>query len=312
MPAGVTRWTGREARLLRLALRKNNKQFAAMVGISTRQLTTWEQRGETLFLHTANQLALDTILSRADPAAQERFATLLTERAAVEADERVEELLSSRAHIIKHPVDNKLMVLVEEGVYLSGPDNRSVWLDGYLIDVYPTTNRDYAQFVKATGHPPPQHWPGGRCPTALADHPVVWVSWHDANAYARWAGKELPSSPQWEKAARGTKGRVVPWGDVATAAKCNTAEAEIGATTPVSRYQSGVSPHGCYDMIGNVWEWCSTQATDGPDRYELKGSAFTSPLQRSTPWLRNAANVRMKDNDTGFRCVKQAQAGGIA
>ncbi|MEV7383253.1 SUMF1/EgtB/PvdO family nonheme iron enzyme [Streptomyces lydicus] len=70
--------------------------------------------------------------------------------------------------------------LVEEGIYLSGPENGSVWLELFLIDVYPTTNGDYAKFVAATRHRPPEHWPGGRCAVALATHPVVWVTWHDA------------------------------------------------------------------------------------------------------------------------------------
>ena len=137
----------------------------------------------------------------------------------------------------------------------------------------------------------------------LATHPVVWVTWHDATAYARWCNKALPTSRQWEKAARGPKGRVYPWGSEPTAAKCNVSETGIDATTSVSRYQSGVSPYGAFDMCGNVWEWCSTEETPGSGRYELKGSAFTSPFERAAPSLQNAANASMQDNDTSFRCV---------
>ncbi|GGZ82067.1 hypothetical protein GCM10010389_19980 [Streptomyces echinoruber] len=167
--------------------------------------------------------------------------------------------------------------------------------------MYPTTNADYAGFVRATGHRAPQHWPDGRCPDSILDHPVVWVTWHDAAAYADWAGKTLPTSRQWEKAARGPKGRTSPWGDAPTAAKCNVLDSDIGHTTPVTRYQSGVSPYGVYDMCGNTWEWCATESA--PGRYELKGSAFTSPFTRAAPSLRNDANATMSDNDTGFRCV---------
>ncbi|WP_411114716.1 SUMF1/EgtB/PvdO family nonheme iron enzyme [Streptomyces sp. 029-5] len=81
----------------------------------------------------------------------------------------------------------------------------------------------------------------------------------------------------------------------------------MDTTTPVARYQSGVSPYGAFDMCGNVWEWCSTEETPGSGRYELKGSAFTSPFERSTPSLRNAANAAMLDNDTGFRCVTEPE-----
>ncbi|MEV7886929.1 formylglycine-generating enzyme family protein [Streptomyces sp. NPDC002817] len=299
--AEVIKWTGQEVRLLRKALRQNGRAFAASVGVSHRQLVTWEGRGETIKLRPGNQEALDTLLARAGTAAQQRFATLLTERAAVEHDERAEELLRRVPRSVKHPVDGKIMVLVEEGIYLSGAEDTPTWVDAFQMDVNPTTNADYERFVRATGHHAPQHWTGGRCPDSLFDHPVVWVSWHDATTYARWCGKQLPTSQQWEKAARGAKGRVYPWGDEPTAAKCNVAEAEIGTTTPVTRYQSGVSPYGIFDLCGNTWEWCATP--ERPGRYELKGSAFTSPFERAAPSRRNAANVAMRDNDTGFRCV---------
>ncbi|MFJ6661350.1 SUMF1/EgtB/PvdO family nonheme iron enzyme [Streptomyces sp. NPDC091377] len=302
---GANRWTGSEVALLRQALRKTVRDFAALVPVSARQLTTWENRRASISLRPGNQEALDTLLARSGTAAQERFAALLTERAAAAHDARTEQLLSQLPRTVPHPGDGKLMVAVEEGIFFSGPADQPVWLEAFLIDVYPTTNRDYARFVLATGHPPPRHWPEGRCPAARADHPVVWVTWHDANAYASWAGKSLPTVRQWEKAARGTKGRHYPWGIEPTAAKCNVAEAGIGATTPVTRYQSGVSPYGAFDLCGNCWEWCSTEEVpqSTPRRYELKGSAFTSPFERALPSLRNAANAGMRDNDTSFRCV---------
>ncbi|MFF1678435.1 formylglycine-generating enzyme family protein [Streptomyces sp. NPDC058256] len=298
---GVTRWTGREVYLLRKAMRKNGREFAALVPVSQRQLTTWEGRGETIDLRPGNQEALDTLLARAGADIQQRFAALLTERAAVEHDERAEELLRRDPRTVKHPVDGKIMVLVEEGIYLAGAASTPNWLDGFRVDVYPTTNLDYERFVRATGHRPPRHWTNGRCPDDLFDHPVVWVTWHDASAYAHWCGKQLPTAQQWEKAARGPKGRTYPWGDEPTAAKCNVSEAEIGRTTPVARYQSGASRYGVFDLCGNTWEWCSTE--EEPGRYELKGSAFTSPFERAAPSLRNAANATMQDNDTSFRCV---------
>ncbi|HET6953646.1 MAG TPA: SUMF1/EgtB/PvdO family nonheme iron enzyme [Acidimicrobiales bacterium] len=200
-----------------------------------------------------------------------------------------------------HPVDGKLMTLVEAGVFLSGRDNEPVWLDAFYIDVHPTTNADYARFVAATGHPTPHHWIAGRYPDQHHDHPVVFVTWHDASSYATWAGKLLPESQQWEKAARGATGDVYPWGDQPTPAKCNVREGAIGATTPVDRYHSGISPYGVYDLCGNVWEWCRTETI--PGRRGLKGSAFTSPFARATPSDLNDASAEMYDDDTGFRCV---------
>ena len=118
---------------------------------------------------------------------------------------------------------------------------------------------------------------------------------------ARLAGLSMERPYQWEKAARGTTGATFPWGDQRTAAKCNVRETGVGATTSVSRYHSGVSPYGVYDLVGNVWEWCSTSSTKG--RFELKGSAFTSPLFRGEPAVWNDANDFMHDDDTGFRCA---------
>ncbi|WP_371792287.1 formylglycine-generating enzyme family protein [Streptomyces sp. NBC_01471] len=286
-------------------MRKPGKAFAELVGVNPRQIPRWEGRGETLELSLTNQAALDTVLSEAPRDIQQRFAALITERAAVENDERAEELLRRDSRTSRRPVDGMLMTLVEEGIYLSGADNRSVWLDSFLIDIYPTTNEDYEKFVRLTRHRPPQHWPSGRCPTDLSHHPVVWVTWLDVNAYARWSGKALPTARQWEKAARGTKGRIYPWGNEPTAAKANISETGMDDTTPVSRYQSGASPYGVFDMCGNTWEWCSTEETPGSGRYELKGSAFTSPFERAAPSLQNAANSSMQDNDTGFRCVSR-------
>ncbi|GAA0612175.1 formylglycine-generating enzyme family protein [Streptomyces crystallinus] len=303
--AAVVKWTGREAGLLRVAMRMSGKAFAEMLGVNSRQIPRWEGRGETIELSLPNQRSLDTVLAWCPRDVQQRFAALLTERAAAEHDARVEELLRTHPGTRRRLADGKLMALVEEGVYLCGPDNRSLWLDAFLIDVYPTTNADYERFVNATSHRPPQHWPQGRCPAGLAIHPVVWVTWHDASAYAHWAGKTLPTARQWEKAARGPRGRTYPWGDEPTAAKANVAETGIDATTPVTRYQSGVSPYGVFDMCGNVWEWCSSEEEPRSGRYALKGSAFTSPLERAAPHLHNAASASMKDNDTGFRCAAQ-------
>jgi formylglycine-generating enzyme required for sulfatase activity len=202
---------------------------------------------------------------------------------------------------IRHPVDGRLMAKVDGSVFQSGPGNEPIWLPTFYIDVYPVTNAEYARFLAATGHTPPQHWTDGRPPDDISDHPVVFVTWNDATTYAEWAEKSLPSGQQWEKAARGTRGTVYPWGDQPTPAKCNVRENGVGSTTAVNCYQSGVSPYGVFDLCGNIWEWCSTQTK--PGRHELKGGAWTSPFLRATPSSFNDAAAPMCDDDTGFRCT---------
>ena len=202
---------------------------------------------------------------------------------------------------VRHPVDGRLMARVEGSVFLCGPGNEPVWLPTFYIDVYPVSNAEYARFVAATGHTPPPHWTDGRPPEDLGDHPVVFVTWNDAVAYVEWAGKSLPSGQQWEKAARGTRGTVYPWGDQPTPAKCNVRENGVGSTTAVDCYQSGVSPYGVFDLCGNIWEWCSTETK--PGRHELKGGAWTSPFLRATPSSFNDAAASMCDDDTGLRCT---------
>jgi serine/threonine-protein kinase len=166
-------------------------------------------------------------------------------------------------------------VRVPAGAFLMGSDpekdedardreqpQHRVELPEVYIGKYPITNAQYEVFVQSTGHNAPKHWENGRAPADKADHPVVYVSWHDARAFCAWlsqeTGKEvrLPSEAEWEKAARGTDGRIYPWGNKPPTDELCNFGGNVGETTPVGKYSpQGDSPYGCADMAGNVWEW---------------------------------------------------------
>ncbi|MEO3811023.1 SUMF1/EgtB/PvdO family nonheme iron enzyme [Sphaerisporangium sp. B11E5] len=307
MPPTIQIWSGREVRALREAKRMSIRAFAAHLGVSERMVSKWEAAGTGIHPRPVNQAALDSSLATSTSDEHARFAGLVAPDAPVRAEPAEGPLPVAGGHLqVRHPIDGKLMTLVDDGVFLCGPRDEPVYLPAFYIDIFPTTNADYARFVAATGHRRPAHWhPGSGPPRDLSDHPVVYVTWHDAAAYAEWAAKALPTDRQWEKAARGPRGDVYPWGNQLTPAKCNVRESGPGTTTPVERYHSGVSPFGVYDMCGNTWEWLATPSQ--PTRHELKGSAFTSPFTRATPSTFNDASATMLDDDTGFRCVTPAE-----
>jgi transcriptional regulator with XRE-family HTH domain len=308
-PKAVALWSAHEIRALRKAMRLTLDGFASELGVSTRSVSTWEAGDDKTFPRAVNQEALDTFFSTAKPEIRDRFYQLAGLSPTVESpsirpantSDTNGDTEADPDQFAIHPIDGKEMALVEAGIYISGAEPKPIWMPAFYIDIYPTVNVEYAKFVAVTGHGHPIGWADPDLFSTCGNHPVVFVTWLDAAAYADWTGKRLPTSHEWEKAARGSRGNIYPWGSQMTPAKCNVRENKIGTTTPVDKYQSGVSPYGVYDMCGNVWEWCSSTTDDG--RRELKGSAFTSPFARATPSNFNDAAETMSDDDTGFRCA---------
>jgi len=169
------------------------------------------------------------------------------------------------------------------------------------------TNREYQVFVKATDRQPPISWAGQEYPPGQDDFPVTGVNWDDANAYAQWAGKRLPTEDEWEKAARDADGRLYPWGNDWAAGACRMDEAQSPGDSfgpaPVASYPRDVSPYGVMDMAGNVSEWVSN-STPGM----IKGGSFvlSQPYGfRCTGRLRQPLENGLVGY-IGFRCARDA------
>jgi formylglycine-generating enzyme required for sulfatase activity len=215
------------------------------------------------------------------PKVEKRAATPQPQRA------RVSEAAGPPAVERREPFEPEL-ILIPAGEFLMGSDpnqdkgasdddqpQHRLYLPEYYMAKKPVTNAQYAYFVSATGHYTPEGWKRGEPPAGKQHHPVVNVSWLDANAYCRWLSNmtgrpyRLPSEAEWEKAARGTDGRIYPWGDEPPdERRCNFND-QLGDTTPVGKYSPlGASPYGCMNMSGNVWEW--TLSLWGKENLEFK------------------------------------------
>ncbi|HEY0735762.1 MAG TPA: formylglycine-generating enzyme family protein [Herpetosiphonaceae bacterium] len=183
--------------------------------------------------------------------------------------------------------------------YAEESPQHEVWVETFAIAQVPVTSALYAVFQAATDAHRPIVW-GGALPDELRDHPVVDVSWHEAQAFCVWLGEQtgrryrLPTEAEWEKAARGVDGRVFPWGDELDLQRCNVRESGLGITTPVGQYPAGASPYGVLEMAGSVWEWTQSlqasypyHADDGRNgskpRSERRTPRFLQRLLRTAP-----------------------------
>ncbi len=230
--------------------------------------------------------------------------------------------------------DGAPMVLVPAGEFTMGSRQdgkmaekdewpaHQVYLDAYFIDQYEVTTSRYAKFFQETKRTAPVFW-HEQVLTQHGGKPVVWVSWHDAQAYCAWAGKRLLTEAEWEKAARGIDQRLYPWGNAEpsqTLANFGYHDSMgYGVLTNFGSLEDGRSLYGAYDMAGNVWEWVadwydsnyygksSVRNPKGPSAGEYRvlrgGSWFNGPRElrsayrgRDTPLIRGAA--------IGFRCAQ--------
>jgi eukaryotic-like serine/threonine-protein kinase len=225
--------------------------------------------------------------------------------------------------------DGMTLVYVPDGEFLMGSDSglkedkpaHTVDLDAFWIDQTEVTNGMYANCVQDGSCTQPSnitHFSDAN----YANHPVVYVSWNDANQYCTWVGRRLPTEAEWEKAARSTDKRVYPWGDTIDCSLANYWGKEngcVGDTITVGNYPAGVSPSGALDMAGNVLEWTSSlfkpypySATDGREDLSASGTRVllggswnvTSDLIRLA--RRHWYLPLIRHNYVGFRCAMSA------
>ena len=189
-----------------------------------------------------------------------------------------------------------------------------VTLAPFFIDRTEVTNAQYQRFVRETGRRPPAHWTAGQYPDGEAEFPVVNVSWNDASAYAGWAGKRLPTEEEWEFAARGTDGRLYPWGRDWQPGRANAKDGGAGRVVEVGRYPDGASPYGALDLSGNVWEWTRGSAVNYADPgailapgIVIRGGAYDVTPDRATATYRGIVQPEKGYEKTGFRCVRDAR-----
>jgi len=197
---------------------------------------------------------------------------------------------------------------------------RKVTLPGFWIDRYPVTNAEYAEFVRATGYKPADpagflnHFVEGAPPPGRENHPVVYVTYHDAKAYAEWAGRRLPTEEEWFFAAGGADGRSWPWGGALEPGRCNMGGK---GTAPVDAHPEGASPLGVEDLVGNVWQWTASLSDNGRHQIVfMRGGSWYLPPKGS--WWVKGGPRPIRDHHplplfgpamnrlatVGFRCVK--------
>ncbi|WP_455378155.1 formylglycine-generating enzyme family protein [Petrachloros mirabilis] len=246
------------------------------------------------------------------------------------------------------------MVRIPAGVFTMGSDKkvdrnayavetpqRKVFLDAYDIDKYEVTTVQYLKFVLATNRSPQVDWKfdGGNFQEAMAAHPIMHVTWNDANEYCRWAGKRLPTEAEWEKAARGDKdARIYPWGnEMAGLSRANFGRTGLSGPVrdrperlllyppiiSVFKYENAVSPYGVFQMVGNVAEWVSDWYDKdyykaAPDRNPKGPETGSHKVFRGGGWLDSTPTVRVAQrfgaspdtvmNWLGFRCARDVKS----
>jgi sulfatase modifying factor 1 len=236
--------------------------------------------------------------------------------------------------------DETELVVIPAGEFIMGhkssydtlPVRDKMNLPAFSIDKYEVTNKRYKRFIDATGYKVPWSqepavaayiwdWQKRMYPEGKGDDPVVLVSWDDAKAFCTWAGKRIPTEAEWEKAARGPKGKPYPWGNDWANGKANTSESGLKQTSPAGAFKDDVSEYGVYDLAGNISEWVEEWFAPYPGNpmtsYEernkyrvLRGGSWDYAHSIANGYHRQYALPQSQMTAIGFRCVKAADDAG--
>jgi formylglycine-generating enzyme required for sulfatase activity len=306
--AGLAKQRGRKAKVWRLL--DEGKQAINEPNAPTKQVA---QAEETLDI--ANKLGLDDEQQALYQQLQEKIQ---------------QRHKGSHKKTVAGPHQEQSMVLVPAGEFTMGSSTgdlderpvRQVYVDAFYIDKHQMSVGKYGTFLEATFHEAPEDWDVMNKPVHQK-RPVINVHWVDADAYCKWAGKRLPTEAEWEKAARGTDGRIYPWGNELPTDFHANMKKEIWnnhvVLTPVGMFEGGKSPYGIYDMAGNVWEWVGDWYSPdyyktGPLRNPPGPSTGEYKVIRGGSWGSSPKDLRSADREsrlpsfgglgTGFRCAK--------
>ncbi|MEP6934941.1 MAG: formylglycine-generating enzyme family protein [Nitrospirota bacterium] len=223
------------------------------------------------------------------------------------------------------------MISIPAGPFIRGTNEggfderpqRTLVLDAFAIDRYETTNFQYQQFVDVTGHRksgPPARYAKNMSKMRGVNQPVVYVSWEDAETYCRWKGRRLPTEAEWEKAMRGSDGRLWPWGNVDQPNGANWARVHDGheVSASVGSVPTDKSPYGVMDGAGNVMEWVADwygeryfeeapeknpQSQDKGVFRVLRGGGYATTGSDIRITSRSKLVADFRDETIGFRCA---------
>lgn len=277
---------------------------------------------------------------------QGRFAMILREEAKWRSQPGGTEVIEKS----KRELEQRMALVPAGGVAISqtltsepGSPEEEVAVEPFLLDVHTVTNARYQRFVDAGGYdaleywpeeiwphlielkdltaqPGPRLWRQGRHDSRFADHPVVGVSWYEAQAFALWIGQRLATEAEWEMAASWHLNsstnmmRRFPWGDAMDNKRCNIWSSRKGTTVPVSAYPNGAAPNHVLQLVGNVWEWTDTEYAVNDDRgrpivgempmHVVRGGAFDTYFEaQTTAHFRTGQIALARTHNTGFRCA---------